>query len=107
MQKYTIFEDMGFHSFRLNTPPGIRNVFHVDKLRAVSADFFPPQVSNDNHPGPSIINNENSTHEYRDFEEKEKMSRLPMSGEMERFAREPAPIMENTVALDEFEANLN
>ena len=26
--KYTSFEDMGFHNFRLNTPPSIRNVFH-------------------------------------------------------------------------------
>ena len=34
---------MGFHNFRLNTPLGIRNVFQVDKLRAVSADFFFPR----------------------------------------------------------------
>ena len=33
--KYTIFEDIKFHNFRLNTPSNIRNVFHVNKLRAV------------------------------------------------------------------------
>ena len=55
--KCTILKNMGFHNFRLNTPPGIRNIFHVDKLRATSGDFF-------KHPGPSIINNENGTHEY-------------------------------------------
>ena len=48
---------MGFHNFRLYTPPGIRNVFQVDDLRAVSTDFS-PQISNDNHP------NENGTHAY-------------------------------------------
>ena len=62
--KYTIFENMGFHNFRLDTPPGIRKVFHVDRLHAASADFFPSQVSDDNHPGPTIIGNEDGTHEY-------------------------------------------
>ena len=66
--KHTILENIGFHNFRLNTPPGIRNVFHVDKLRAVSKDFLFSQISND-HPGPSINNNENGTHEY-DVEKK-------------------------------------
>ena len=76
---------MGFHNFRLNTPPGIRNFFLVDKLRAVSATPFFPQVSNDNHPGPTIIGNENGTHEY-DVENilKKKRPRLPISGEMEK-----------------------
>ena len=54
---------MKFHNFRLNTPPNIRNVFHVDKLHAVSTDF-PPQISNDNYPGPTIIGNENGIYEY-------------------------------------------
>ena len=54
--KYTVLEDMGSHNFRLDTPPGIRNVFHVDLLRATSMDHFPSQTSDDNHPGPSIVN---------------------------------------------------
>ena len=83
--KYTIFEDMGFHNFRLNTPPDIRNVFHVDKLRAFSKDFLFSQISNNNHPNLSIINNENGTHEH-DVEKflKKKGSPLPISGEMEK-----------------------
>ena len=55
---------MGFHNFRLNTPPNIRNVFHVDKLRAVSKNFLFSQISNNNYPGPLTINNKNGTHEY-------------------------------------------
>ena len=62
--KYTIFEDIKFYNFRLDTPPNFRNVFHVDRLRAVSKDLLFSQVSNDNHPNLSIINNEDNTHEY-------------------------------------------
>ena len=62
--KYTILDNIKFHYFRLNTPPNIQNVFHVGKLCAVSKDFVFYQVSNDNHPNPSIINNENGTYEY-------------------------------------------
>ena len=50
---------MGSHNFRLDTPPGIRNVFHVDRLRAASMDLFFPQTSDDNHPKLFIVNEEN------------------------------------------------
>ena len=62
--KYTILENTGSHNFRLDTPPGIRNVFHVNKLRAASADFLFSQISDVSHPGPTIIGNKNGTHEY-------------------------------------------
>ena len=55
---------MGFYNFRLNTSPNIRNVFHVDKLRAVSTDYLFSWTPNDNYPGPTIIGNEYRTHEY-------------------------------------------
>ena len=83
--KYTILENIKFHKFRFDTPPKIRNVFHVDKLRAASADLLFSQIFDDNHPGPTIIGNENGTHEY-DVEkilEKKSGPRLPISGEME------------------------
>ena len=67
--KYDIFENMGSHNLKLNTPPNIRNVFHDDKLRAVSKDFLFSQVSNENHSDPTIIRNKNGTHEY-DVEKK-------------------------------------
>ena len=81
--KYIILEVMGFHNFRLNTPPNIRNVFHVDKWRAASTDFLFSQISNDNHPGPTIIGNENGTHEY-DVEKilKKKRGSRPLGGNM-------------------------
>ena len=62
--KYINLEDIGFHNFRLDTPLGIRNVFHVDKLHAASSDPFPSQISDNNHPGPAIIGNKDGNHEY-------------------------------------------
>ena len=103
---------MGFHNFRLNTPLGIRNVFYVNKLRAVSADFFPSQISDDNHPGPAIIGNENGAHEY-DVEKilKKEGGRgyqyLVKWKNYIRFTWEPTSIIKNTVALNKFETNLN
>ena len=99
--KYPILENMGFHNFRLNTPPNIPNVFHVDKLRAALGDFLCSQISDDNHPGPSIINNENV----------EKILKKKGRGYQYlvkwknyiRFIWEPTSVMENTVVLDEFE----
>ena len=55
---------MRFHNFRLNTPPNIRNVFHVDLLHAVQSNPLPSQIFDDSHPGPTIIGNKNGTHEY-------------------------------------------
>ena len=104
---------MGSHNFRLDTPPGIRNVFHVDRLRAASADPFPSQVSDDSHPGPTIIGNEDGTHEYNveRILKKRKSGRgnqyLVKCKDYARPTWEPTSAMENTVALDEFEANLN
>ena len=54
--KYTVLENINFHNFRLDTPTNIRNVFHVDRLRATSMDLFLSPNSDDNHPGPSIVN---------------------------------------------------
>ena len=82
--KYTIFENMGFHNFRLNTPPNIHNVFHVDKLRAVLTDLFFPQISNDNHPNSTIIGNKNGTHEYKVEFFLKKKPQLPIFNQMEK-----------------------
>ncbi|ERF69051.1 hypothetical protein EPUS_08401 [Endocarpon pusillum Z07020] len=50
--KYTITEVIGSHSYRLDTPPGIHNVFHSMLLRPASYDLLPGQKQDDTHPDP-------------------------------------------------------
>ncbi|RAL59221.1 hypothetical protein DID88_006676 [Monilinia fructigena] len=53
--KYTVIGIVGTHSYRLNTPPGIHNVFHSQLLRSVSSDPLPSQRQDDTQPGPEIL----------------------------------------------------
>ena len=53
--KFTITEVISSHSFRLNTPPGIHDVFHANKLRLASTDPLPSQRQTDEQPKPQIV----------------------------------------------------
>ena len=52
--KFTVTEVVGSHSFRLNTPPGIHNVFHIRLLLLANSSHLPGQIVDDSKP-PSII----------------------------------------------------
>ena len=52
--KYTVTELIGSHACRLDTPPGIHNVFHVMHLKRAGDDPLPSQVQDDTQP-PAII----------------------------------------------------
>lgn len=52
--KYIVTDVVGTHAVRLNTPPGIHPVFHVDLLRPASTDPLPSQLSDDTQL-PAII----------------------------------------------------
>jgi hypothetical protein len=52
--KYTITELIGSHACRLDTPPGIHNVFHVMLLKRAGNDPLPSQVQDDTQP-PAIV----------------------------------------------------
>ena len=78
--KYIIFEDIGFHNFRFD---GIRNVFHVDRLRAASMDLF-FLISDDNHPGLFIVNEKPPNMTLSASWKKKAGPRLPIFGQMEK-----------------------
>jgi hypothetical protein len=56
--KFTVTEVIGSHSYRLDTPPGIHNVFHSNLLRPASYDPLPSQVQTDAQPGPQLVQND-------------------------------------------------
>lgn len=61
--KYEIIEPIGTHAYRLNTPPGIHNIFHVSLLKPVSNNPLPSQQNVDIQP-PAIITENNQEEWY-------------------------------------------
>ena len=53
--KFTILEVIGSHSFRLDTPPGIHNVFHTRLLRPANFSPLNGQIVDDNQPTSIIV----------------------------------------------------
>ena len=56
--KYTVVDLVGSHAAKLNTPPGIHPVFHVDRLRLASSDPLPSQTTDDSQPPPIQVHGE-------------------------------------------------
>ena len=52
--KFTVLQVVNSHSYRLNTPPGIHNVFHTRLLRPVKSNPLHGQQLTDTQP-PSIL----------------------------------------------------
>ena len=60
---YTVTEVIGPLSYRLDTPPGIHNVFHATLLRKIGTDPFPSQILNATEPPAIISDPENPEHQ--------------------------------------------
>ena len=53
--KYTVTEVLGSHSYRLDVPPGIHNVFGLELLKLAATDPLISQSSDDSQPNPVIV----------------------------------------------------
>jgi hypothetical protein len=110
--KYTVVEVVGSHSYRLNTPPGIHNVFHSKLLRPASYDPLPSQAQDDEQPPPQVVDDEEEweVEEIRD----EKVTKRGRRGQRKRQflvkwkgysmpTWEPYEALRDTAALDRWE----
>ena len=56
--KYTVLKVISSHNYKLDTPPGIHNVFHTSLLKRAATDPFPNQRQDNSRPPVIIIDKE-------------------------------------------------
>jgi hypothetical protein len=109
--KYTVTELIGSHACRLDTPPGIHNVFHVMHLKRAGDDPLPSQVQDDTQP-PAIVP-ENDPDGEEEWQVEEILDSRKTKGTMEVLVRwtgyaqltwEPLSAFLEAEALDRYEA---
>ena len=55
--KFTVLEVLGSHNYRLDTPPGIYNVFHTRLLRPANSDLLLGQTVTEAQPLGQLVDN--------------------------------------------------
>jgi hypothetical protein len=103
--KYTVTEVINSHSVRLNIPPGIHNVFHVDCLRLASSDPFPSLLNDDTQPAPVLTNEELESKVEQIMAEVTYRNRLFFEVKWTEYTLttvEPAENLQDNSALDEW-----
>lgn len=106
--KFIITEYISSYSFKLDTPPGVHNVFHSQLLRLAASDPFPSQIQDDSQPVGMIIDRNREYEVNKIIDEKVIRTRWGSSVKLlikwTNYARptwEPALAFEDTAALDE------
>jgi predicted aspartyl protease len=105
--KFTVTEVIGSHSYRLDTPPGIHNVFHSNLLRPASCDPLPSQVQTDTQPGPQLVQGELEYEVEQILQEKLVRRKRKFLVKWTGYARptwEPEDALSETAALAAWEA---
>ena len=112
--KFTVTEVIGSHSYRLDTPPGIRNVFHSNLLRPTATHPLTYQVTDNSQPSPQIITGEDEFGVETILQERQKHRGrgriLEYLVKWDGYARptwEPASALQDTAVLDIYEARKN
>ena len=108
--KYTVTEMIDSHSFHLNTLSEIHNVFYSDKLHLTASDSFLSQQTDDSHPLPEIINEEEKyeiekilEHYTRRRRRKNLREYLMKWSDYARSIWESVTLLKNTAALISYE----
>ena len=108
--KYTVIEAIGSHSYRLDTPREIHNVFHSNLLRSASTDPLDSQVTDDSQPEPVLVGDEEEyeiegildDRSIRRGRGSQKQYLVKWAGYIEP-TWEPANALKDTAALDAYE----
>jgi hypothetical protein len=91
------------HSVKLNTPPGIHNIFYMDQLRLAASDPSPSQPNDDTQPALMLIEGELKSEVEKIMAEVTYRNKLFFEVKWTRYALttfEPAENLQDNTTLD-------
>ncbi|EGE86701.2 hypothetical protein BDDG_09651 [Blastomyces dermatitidis ATCC 18188] len=105
--RYKVIEVLGSHNYRLDTPPGIHDVFHTSLLCRAATDPFPSQLTSD-WQSPGIIEEDNELEwEIEDILDERSRGRgrqyLVKWVSYDQLTWTPSSVLSETAALDRWE----